>query len=202
MRKVEGEIENKEVRESLMTVLDETLKQCDYCENRVHQSIKIANCVLTKEEYYELLSQYQRFENNFGILESLSAQVTELGSILQAMPVAATLKEVRSSIDELVNIMEKINFRIDVNKINLTMAQLMEELVEVIEYDAIEYETLERALNSPFIVLKTLDVLDKDYRGIYYPLNVLKIESFDSKMEAYQYALSQGIRKEYIIKKT
>lgn len=202
MIEVEEKIEEEKLTQSLMIALNETLKQCDYCEDRVHQSIKIANCVLTKDEYYNLLTQYQRFENDFGILESLSTQVTERGSILQAISIAATLKEVHTSIDELVNMMEEINFRIDVQKINLLMAQLMEELVEVIEYDAIEYETLERALQSPFIVLRTLDVLDKEYRSIYYPLNVLKIESFDSKIDAYQYALSQGIRKEYVIKKT
>lgn len=202
MIEVEEKIEEEKLTQSLMIALNETLKQCDYCEDRVHQSIKIANCVLTKDEYYNLLTQYQRFENDFGILESLSTQVTERGSILQAISIAATLKEVHASIDELVNMMEEINFRIDVQKINLLMAQLMEELVEVIEYDAIEYETLERALQSPFIVLRTLDVLDKEYRSIYYPLNVLKIESFDSKIDAYQYALSQGIRKEYVIKKT
>lgn len=202
MIEVEEKIEEEKLTQSLMIALNETLKQCNYCEDRVHQSIKIANCVLTKDEYYNLLTQYQRFENDFGILESLSTQVTERGSILQAISIAATLKEVHTSIDELVNMMEEINFRIDVQKINLLMAQLMEELVEVIEYDAIEYETLERALQSPFIVLRTLDVLDKEYRSIYYPLNVLKIESFDSKIDAYQYALSQGIRKEYVIKKT
>ena len=202
MIEVEEKIEEEKLTQSLMIALNETLKQCNYCEDRVHQSIKIANCVLTKDEYYNLLTQYQRFENDFGILESLSTQVTERVSILQAISIAATLKEVHTSIDELVNMMEEINFRIDVQKINLLMAQLMEELVEVIEYDAIEYETLERALQSPFIVLRTLDVLDKEYRSIYYPLNVLKIESFDSKIDAYQYALSQGIRKEYVIKKT
>ena len=201
MMKVEDELEKKEVIKSLRIALDETLKQCDSCEDRVHQSIKIANCVLSKEEYYELLNEYQRFENNFGILESLSVQITELSSILQAMSVAAALKEVRNSIDQLLDIMEKINFRLDVQKFDLLMAQLIEELMGVIDFDAIEYETLEAALGAPFIVLETLDVLDREYQDIYYPLNVLKIQSFNSKTAAYQYALSRGIRKEFVIKK-
>ena len=52
MMKVEDELEKKEVIKSLRIALDETLKQCDSCEDRVHQSIKIANCVLSKEDYY------------------------------------------------------------------------------------------------------------------------------------------------------
>lgn len=199
MMKVEDEIEKKDVLHSLMNALDETLRHCDYCEDRVHQSIKIANCVLNQDEYYELLNEYQRFENNFGILESLSAQVTEPDSILQAMTVAAALKEVRGSIDQLLEIMETINFRIDLQKFDFLSAQLIEQLMEMIDFDAIDYEKLKDALEAPFIVLKIVNVLDLDYKDIYYPLNVLRIEAFNNKIEAYQYALSKGIRKEFVI---
>lgn len=199
MRNVEDEVERAEVINSLRITLDETLKHCDYCEDRVHQSIKIANCVLNKDEYYELLTEYQRFENNFGILESLSVQITELSSILQAMSVAATLKEVSANIDQLLDMMETINSRIDVQKIDLPTARLMEEVMDLLEFDAIDYETLKEATTSPFIVLKIVNVLDLDYKDIYYPLNVLKIETFTNKVAAYQYALSQGIRKDFVI---
>ena len=55
----------EEMSGSFLEMIEETLDYCDQCESQVHDFIKVANCVLNREEYYEFLSYYRKFENNF-----------------------------------------------------------------------------------------------------------------------------------------
>lgn len=182
-----------------LNLLNETISYCDQCETQVHDFIKIANCVLTKEEYYEFLEGYRRFENNFGILESLATQISNPISTLEAISVGATVKEIRYNIDDLVDMMVLSNIRIDNQCINIEMATIIEKLVDLIEFDAIDYESFSEGMRNSYMILNRLDVLDKTYKSEYYPMIVLKVESFKDKISAYEYALKHGIRKDFII---
>ena len=81
--------------EKLIQATNEMLDYCEACESKGNEFIKIANCILNREEYYDFLSVYKKFDNNFGILESLSSQVTFPTTILQAVSITATIKEMR-----------------------------------------------------------------------------------------------------------
>lgn len=184
---------------AFLNMLNETISYCDRCESQVHDFIKIANCVLTKGEYYEFLEDYRRFENNFGILESLISQISNPISTLEAISIGATVKEIRNNIDDLVNVMVLSNIRIDNQCINVEMASLIEKLVNLIDFDAIDYESFSEGMTKAYLILNRLDVLDKTYKSEYYPMIVLKVESFEDKVSAYEYALKHGIRKDFII---
>ena len=80
-----------------------------------------------------------------------------------------------------------------------TMAKLIEELINFMDFDAIDYDDLDEAMTRTFIILKVVDVFDKEYKQAYYPMNVLHIISFDTKVEAYTYALEHGISKDFIL---
>jgi len=67
------------------------------------------------------------------------------------------------------------------------------------DFDAIEYDYLVEAMSHTFLVLRVLDIFDQDYNPAYYPMNLLQVQSFNTKIEAYQYALSQGISKDFIL---
>lgn len=183
----------------LMKAASEMLDYCELCENKGNEFIKIANCILTRQEYYEFLALYKRFDNNYGILESLISQLTNPATILQAVSVSAVIKEIQRNIDELVEIMEDSNVRIEAQEINVNMARLIERLVNFMDFDAINYDDLTNAMTHTFIVLRVLDIFDKDYNEVYSPMNVLYIQSFDTKVEAYSYALKHGISKEFIL---
>lgn len=182
-----------------LNMLNETISYCDRCESQVHDFIKFANCVLTKEEYYEFLEDYRRFENNFGILESLVTQISNPISTLEAISIRATVKEIRYNIDDLVDVMVLSTIRIDNQCINVEMATLIEKLEELIEFDAIDYESFLEGMRNSYLILNRLDVLDKTYKSEYYPMIVLKVESFKDKVSAYEYALKHGIRKDFVI---
>lgn len=184
---------------SLIKVADEMLNYCEICETKSNDFIKIANCILTRQEYYDFLELYKKFDNNYGILESLVAQLTTPSTLLQAVSISATIKEVERNIDELVKVMELATIRIESQQINIPMAQLIERLVDFMDFDAIEYDCLVDAMVHTFLVLRVLDIFDREYNPAYYPMNLLQVDSFNTKIEAYQYALSQGISKDFIL---
>ncbi|MDE5976864.1 MAG: hypothetical protein K2G70_00125 [Turicibacter sp.] len=183
----------------LTQAANDMLDYCELCETKGNEFIKIANCILTREEYYDFLELYRRFDNNFGILESLVSQVTYPTTILQAVSISAVIKEIQRNIDELVKVMEISDIRLETQEINVNMARLMEKLINFMEFDAIDYDDLNEAMNRTFIILKVVDIFDKEYKRAYYPMNVLHLVSFDTKSEAYSYALEHGISKDFIL---
>lgn len=184
---------------SLINAANEMLDYCELCESKGNEFIKIANCILSRQEYYDFLDLYKRFDNNYGILESLISQLTYPATILQAVSVSAVIKEIQRNIDELVEMMELSNVRIESEQINVHMAHLIERLVDFIDFDAIDYDDLTEAMTHTFIILSVLDIFDEGYKQAYYPMNVLHIKSFDTKLEAYTYALEHGISKDFIL---
>ena len=184
---------------SLINAANEMLDYCELCESKGNEFIKIANCILNRQEYYDFLDLYKRFDNNYGILESLISQLTYPATILQAVSVSAVIKEIQQNIDELVEMMELSNVRIESEQINVHMAHLIERLVDFIDFDAIDYDDLTEAMTHTFIILSVLDIFDEGYKQAYYPMNVLHIKSFDTKLEAYTYALEHGISKDFIL---
>ncbi|MDO4926696.1 MAG: hypothetical protein Q3980_13695 [Turicibacter sp.] len=184
---------------SLINATNEMLDYCELCESKGNEFIKIANCILSRQEYYDFLDLYKRFDNNYGILESLISQLTYPATILQAVSVSAVIKEIQRNIDELVEMMELSNVRIESEQINVHMAHLIERLVDFMDFDAIDYDDLTEAMTHTFIILSVLDIFDEGYKQAYYPMNVLHIKSFDTKLEAYTYALEHGISKDFIL---
>ena len=120
-------------------------------------------------------------------------------TILQAVLITATIKEIQRNIEDLVQMMEVAHLRIETQQINVHMARLIERLIEFMDFDAIDYDDLSKAMESTFMILKVLDVFDEEYKEAYYPMNVLHIIPFHTKAEAYSYALQHGISRDFIL---
>lgn len=189
----------EEISELIMSELTETMSYCDECEAQVNDFIKIANCILNREEFYDLLNKYRKFESNFSVLETLSAQIDFPLSVLQAVTLKATMKELKKDFDQLIEIMEISNNRIDDNDINFSMARLIQRLLKMIAFEAIEYDGLQQAMESTILVLDVVNMFDENYPTDYFPFSVLKIVSCKDKISAYEYALKNGIRRDYVI---
>lgn len=196
---VEDGIISDEGATSIIQAANDMLDYCELCESKGNEFIKIANCILTRQEYYDFLDLYKRFDNNFGILESLVSQLTYPTTILQVVSISAVIKEIQHNIDELVERMELSNVRIEAQEINVHKAKLIERLIDFMDFDAIDYDDLDEAMMHTFIILRVVDIFDKEYKHAYYPMNVLHIISFDTKVEAYTYALEHGISKDFIL---
>lgn len=194
-----GMKEMEEVSEIIMQELVRVMSCCNECEVRVNEFVKIANCILNREEYYQLLNQYKKFESNFNILESLSIQIDYPLSMLQIVTLKAMMKELKKDFEQLALMLEMSNERIDKGQINFPMAHLIQRILKVVEFDAINYDDLEQAMESSFIILKKTKLADPDYPQDYYPFNVLRIKLFKDKISAYKYALENGISRDYVL---
>jgi len=189
----------EEVSEVILLELNETMSCCDKCEAQVNEFIKIANCILNREEYYDLLNKYRKFESNFSILEELSTQIDYPLSILQAVTLKATMKELKKDFERLIEIMELTNKRIDHNQLDFLMARFIQRLLKLEKFDAIEYDDLQSAMEHTMIVLEIVNIFDENYPEAYYPFTVLKLTPCKDKIAAYEYALKKGISRDRII---
>jgi len=189
----------EEISGIIMQELAETMSYCDECETQVNDFIKIANCILNREEYYDLLNKYKRFESHFSILEALSAQLDYPLTVLQAVTIKATMKELKKDFDKIIEILELSNIRIDNNEIDFSMAKFIQRLLKLTDVQAINYEDLEIAMEGIIIVYEEVTIFDEKHPSEYYPFNVLKLVACKDKLEAYQYALKNGISRNQVI---
>ena len=189
----------EEASEIIMQELTETMSYCDECEIQVNDFIKIANCILSREEYYDLLEKYKKFESHFSILEALLSQIDFPLTVLQAVTTKATMKELMKDFNQIIEILELANIRIDANELDFPMAKFIQRLLKIVDIEAINYEDLDQAMEANILVLKTITVFDEDHPAEYYPFNVLRLIPCKDKIEAYQYAIQHGISKDYVI---
>jgi len=183
----------------IMKELDQMLASCQTCVLQVGEFMKVANCILSKEEYYDFLALYKRFDSDLVILESLADQIGEAMGILQAVTLKATMKELKKEIEEIVAVLQLANERIDDNNVDINMAKLLQRILKLKTFDAIYYEDLQGAMEKTFIILELIDSVAKDYDPCYYPFNYLRIRSFNDKIAAFEYALKQGISRDNIL---
>ena len=189
----------EEVSDVIMREVIETMRFCDECETQVNEFIQVANCVLKREEYYSLLELFRKFESNFNILQNLVEQIDDPLNALQAMTLTATMKVLKKDFEELVEILELANNRIDDSEIDFTMAKLIQRLLGLEDFDAIQYDNLAAAMDQTFLILKVVDMFDDEYEEEYFPFNLLKVAAFKDKISAYEYALKNGISRDRIL---
>jgi len=183
----------------IMNELNEMMNSCHTCVLQVGEFMKVANCILNKDEYYDFLSLYKQFDSNLVILENLSEQIDEPLNILQAVSLKATMKELKREFEDIVLVLELANERIDDGDVDLNMAKLIQRILKLERFDAIHYEDLERAMEKTFIILQVIDTIDEIHDEAYYPFTYLKITSFDDKIAAYGHAIQNGIAKDQIL---
>lgn len=183
----------------ILDELSETIDSCQACVIQVGEFMKVANCILTRDEFFGFLMKYKKFDSNLSILENLAGQLDEPMNILQAMSLKATMKELKKGFDDIVFILNLANDRIDSSDVDLNMAKLIQRLLKLDDFDAIHFDGLENAMNSTFLIYKVIDVVDENFEECYYPFNYLQIYSFNDKISAYQYALKNGLSKSRII---
>ena len=182
----------------IMNELEEMLNSCHTCVIQVGELMKVANCIFSREEYYDLLVLYKKFDSNLTILENLADQIDEPLNLLQAVSLKATMKELNREVEEIIKVLQLANERIDDSNVDINMAKLIQRFLKMDSFDSIHYEDLETAMEKTFIILQVMDIFDEGYEDTYYPFNYLKIDSFDNKISAYEHAIKKGISKDRI----
>jgi len=187
-----------ELNERVMLELSEILLFCETCEHQILELLKVANCVFSRDEFYELVDGYRIFKSNVVILENLMIQIDPQITILQVITVRSMIRELKRNFDQLIGMLELANLRIDDDEINFECAQLIHDLLDVTTFDVIDYDAFEEASDATYFITQLLTPMDDGYNERYGALTVLLIKPFKTKHDAYVFALKSGISKDQV----
>ena len=185
------------MNEMIASELSDIFVFCKECEKQTLELLKVATCLFDRNEIDELIEGYYQFSNNMVILENLLEQVEEPMTLLQVFAVKTMISEVKQNFDDLIDILETANLRIDDENIDFELAKLIPKLLDVVDFDVIDFDDMMAARNKMYLILDVIKQNDEKCSN----LDILKIHSFSDKVSAYKYALSNGISRDQILNK-
>ena len=188
----------EELNIRVMSELTEILLYCHTCEFQVLELLKVANCIFNKDEYFTAVDLYTNFKSNLEILENLLKQVDVPITMLQIITVKSMVTELKENFDGLVGILEEADRRIDNDEIDFSAAGMLNDLLDKLEFEVVDFDNFKEALNARYFVTSLMNNKDADYDSRYGDLKLLVIQSFKTKRSAYTYALKNGISKDMV----
>lgn len=189
----------KSIPDTIDSVLDYADKGLDCLENIISNGI----CVLDKENFEQTLKTHIKLTNASIILISLADEIGDLEelNVLKLMSVTSTIKGIEKIFEEVTRLVDLYNSKVIAKEFDVDAFLITERLKNFMDYDTINFDDLITASNPrlAYMVLKVQDRFDREANDIYGDFNVLRINSFTSKVEAFQYALANGISRDMII---
>jgi len=188
----------EELSTRVMLELTEILFYCHACEFQVLELLKVANCIFDKEAFFEVVESYTNFKSNMEILENVISQVDEPITMLQIITVKSMVNELKENFDGLMGTLDEADKRIDDDQIDFNAAKMLNEILEIVEFDIVDFDHFEEALSARYFVICVMKTHDTEKDSRYGDLNVLVLQTFKTKREAYTYALKNGISKDMV----
>ena len=189
----------KSIPDTIDRVLDDADKGLDCLENIISNGI----CVIDKENFEQTLKTHIKLTNASIILISLADEIGDLEelNVLKLMTVTSTIKGIEKIFEEVTRLVDLYNSKVIAKEFDVDAFLITERLKNFMDYDTINFDDLVTASNPrlAYMVLKVEDRFDRETNDIYGDFNVLRINSFTSKVEAFQYALANGISRDMIM---
>ena len=189
----------KSIPDTIDMVLDYADKGLDCLENIISNGI----CVIDKENFEQTLKTHIKLTNASIILISLADEIGDLEelNLLKLMTVTSTIKGIEKIFEEVTRLVDLYNSKVIAKEFDVDAFLITERLKNFMDYDTINFDDLITASNPrlAYMVLKVEDRFDRETNDIYGDFNVLRINSFTSKVEAFQYALANGIGRDMIM---
>ena len=189
----------KNIPDTIDMVLDYADKGLDCLENIISNGI----CVIDKENFEQTLKTHIKLTNASIILISLADEIGDLEelNLLKLMTVTSTIKGIEKIFEEVTRLVDLYNSKVIAKEFDVDAFLITERLKNFMDYDTINFDDLITASNPrlAYMVLKVEDRFDRETNDIYGDFNVLRINSFTSKVEAFQYALANGIGRDMIM---
>ena len=192
----------REIAKSIPNTIDEVLDCADKGLDCLENIISNGFCVLDKENFEQTLKTHIKLTNASIILISLADEIGDLElNILKLMSVTSTIKGIEKIFEEVTRLADLYKSKVIAKEFDVDAFLITERLKNFMDYDTINFDDLITASNPrlAYMVLKVEDRFDREINDIYGDFNVLRINSFTSKVEAFQYALANGISRDMII---
>jgi len=189
----------EEANARVLVELIEILLICQTCDYQISELLKVANCILKRDEFFKLVTKYGKFKKNVLILEGLMDEVEMPLKMVEILAMKSMVRELKGDFDGLINLLDMANDRIDRDDIDFNSAELVHRLLDEEDFDVIAFEDFEEAMKGCYFVIDVMDEVDSGYDKTYAPLRVLTIATFGRRVEAYQYALQNGISRDMVL---
>jgi len=186
----------EELNGRVMLELTEILLYCHICESQVLELLKVSNCIFDGDEFFEVVEAFTTFKSNLEILERVLIQVDEKITMLQIITVKSMVNQLKKDFDGLIGILEDADKRIDADDIDFGGAELLNDMLDRLEFDIVDFDSFEAALGARYFVTYLMEPGDEGYDTRYGDLIVLMVETFKTRRAAYTYALRNGISKD------
>ena len=187
---------DKKVRDGMEVIFE----NIDNVEDHILELFKVCNCVFDKKMFESLLLDFRVFDTQSGNFETMASQITNpVMTISEAMTMDLMMKKLSETMDRLIEYINTCNNMVQQHMFDIKKANLLEKLQDNYAYDTVHYDDLDEAVKHTYLVVITSDVVDTDYPNEYYPLHLLKIKSFDNKIDAMKYCLANKISRDNLI---
>lgn len=187
-----------EINQRVMRELTEIMLCCNTCDFQVRELLKVANCLFEQDEFFAVVEAFTQFTSNMEILEALVSQLSEPITILQLVTLKSMVNELRVNFTELTALLAIADVRIDEDHIDFEAANLLNDLLEKVEFDVVCFFDFEAALQSRYFIPYQNFPKQPTSDRRYGNLTVLQIETFKTKREAYTYALKHGFSRDMV----
>ena len=195
----------KQLTDNVKTAIDETYESIFTCEKNVDDLLKLAPCVFSEKEFFELLEVRQEFYFRVGRFERMAARMTSIPIIMDTMEVMqlqAIILTINESFDMLSHYVHQFNTRFQSDQFDIDKFILLQKLQGLgFEYDAVDYKELQnyiQDMRNMFFIIGIKDINEAETEGYGYDTNVLSIKPFKTRVDANMYALRNGISRDYI----
>lgn len=195
----------KQLTDSVNQAISETYESIFTCEENVDKLLKLAPCVFSQKEFFELLEVRYEFYFRVGRFERMATKLTEMPMItntMDALELQAILLSVNESFELLSSYVEKFNVRFQSDQFDIDKFIFLQKIEGYgFEFDAVDYIELNEYIQdvkNMFFVLGIKDINVAELEGYGYDTNVLSIKPFKTRVDANIYALKNGISRDYI----
>ena len=196
----------KQLTDNVKTAINETYESIFTCEKNVDDLLKLAPCVFSEKEFFELLEVRQEFYFRVGRFERMATRMTNMPIIMDTMEVMqlqAIILTINESFDMLSHYVHQFNTRFQSDQFDIDKFIFLQKIQNFgMDYDAVDYVELQqyiKDIHNMFFIVKVKDYLDIDFNEKYgSDTNVLSIKPFKTRVDANMYALRNGISRDYI----
>ena len=195
----------KQLTDSVLIAIDETYESIFTCEENIDKLLKLAPCVFTQKEFFDLLEIRYEFYFRVGRFERMATKIKGMPMItntMDALELQAILLSVNESFEILSGYVERFNTRFQSDQFDIDRFIFIQKIEGYgFEFDAVDYVELMEYMSdvhNMFFILGIKDIDKAEQEGYGYDTNVLSIKPFKTRVDANIYALKNGISRDYI----
>lgn len=194
-----------ELTKNVNVAIEETYESIFTCEKNVDEMLRLAPCVFSQKEFFELLEVRYDFYFRIGRFETMATRLRQMPLITETMTVLelqAIICSINESFDMLGSYINQFNTRFQSDQFDIDKFILLQKLQGLgFEYDAVDYIELQnyiQDIHNMFFIIGVKDIQQAETEGYGYDTNVLSIKPFKTRVDANIYALQHGISRDYI----